>query len=363
MDSKSENKINKQKNFIIQFLYWGILLTSIIFVLIVTKPVLAPFVIAFIIAWILQKPIDKTVAKTHIPRVVISILFVVLFFALLALVFGICGTKVLAFLKEFSINIPDIFADVIVPKSQEIYNWIEKKSLASDPSILSILENVYTIMDHQMGAMINKISNMAISGISTVVTAVPSLLMKMLITVIATMFMTVDFKSIKSFLAKQIPDKFKSILEDARNYSGHTLFKCFISYIIIILLTFTELWIGLSLLKVPNAIIIAVVIAILDILPILGTGGVLIPWSICSALFGNITLSIGIIFLYLFITVVRNIVEPKLIGKQVGLHPIATLLSMLLGLHIFGFIGLFGFPITLSLLKNLNDRGIIHIFK
>ena len=100
-----------------------------------------------------------------------------------------------------------------------------------------------------------------------------------------------------------------------------------------------------------------------DILPVLGTGGIMIPWGIISLIMGKWVLGLGLLALYLIITVIRNIIEPKIVGHQVGLHPVVTLLSMLAGLQLFGIIGLFGFPITLSLLKNLNDRGVIHILK
>ena len=89
----------------------------------------------------------------------------------------------------------------------------------------------------------------------------------------------------------------------------------------------------------------------------------MIPWAIICFLLGNWKLGIGLLLLYLTITVIRNIIEPKIVGHQVGLHPVVTLASMLTGLQLFGVIGLFGFPITLSLLKYLNDREIIHIFK
>ena len=89
----------------------------------------------------------------------------------------------------------------------------------------------------------------------------------------------------------------------------------------------------------------------------------MIPWGIVCLIMGKWVLGFGLLILYVIITVIRNIIEPKLVGHQVGLHPVVTLLSMLLGLQFFGLIGLFGFPITLSLVKNLNDRGVIHIFK
>lgn len=100
-----------------------------------------------------------------------------------------------------------------------------------------------------------------------------------------------------------------------------------------------------------------------NILPVLGTGTVLIPWSIIHIMTGNYSMAAGIFILYLVITVIRNIVEPKLIGKQMELHPVITLASMLTGLKFFGIWGLFGLPIGISFLKKLNSNGIIHIFK
>ena len=128
-------------------------------------------------------------------------------------------------------------------------------------------------------------------------------------------------------------------------------------------ITFIELSIGLTILRIDNAILIAFLISIFDILPVLGTGGIMIPWTVLTAIQGDYTMAIGLLCVYLVVTVIRNILEPKIVGSQVGLHPLVTLMSMFVGAQILGVFGLFGLPITLSLLKNLNDKGTIHIFK
>ena len=89
----------------------------------------------------------------------------------------------------------------------------------------------------------------------------------------------------------------------------------------------------------------------------------MIPWSIIALLYGNYTIGIGVAVLYIIITIIRNIIEPKLVGQQVGLHPVVTLISMFVGLHFLGFIGMLGLPITIALLRYLNDKGIVEIFK
>ncbi len=113
------------------------------------------------------------------------------------------------------------------------------------------------------------------------------------------------------------------------------------------LITFFELWIGLSVLKIKNAYLWALVIALIDFLPVLGTGAVMIPWAIYCALSGNTALAAGLAVLYLVITVVRNFVEPKIVSQQIGINPLFTLFSMYLGLKLFGGAGLVIFPIIL----------------
>ena len=100
-----------------------------------------------------------------------------------------------------------------------------------------------------------------------------------------------------------------------------------------------------------------------DILPAVGTGGIIIPWGIIAMVLGDIPFGIGMLALYLIVTVIRNTLEPKIVGEQVGLHPVATLMAMFLGTKLMGIVGLFGFPIGLVILKKLNDSGKIKLFK
>ena len=109
--------------------------------------------------------------------------------------------------------------------------------------------------------------------------------------------------------------------------------------------------------------LVAFCTAIFDILPVLGTGGIMIPWAVLTAVSGNYILGLKLAGVYVVVTVVRNIIEPKIVGGQLGLHPIVTLTSMFVGVQLLGVVGLFGFPIGLSLLRYLNDHGVIRILK
>ena len=128
-------------------------------------------------------------------------------------------------------------------------------------------------------------------------------------------------------------------------------------------ITFVELSVGLKMIGLKHAVMIAFIISVFDILPVLGTGGIMIPWAIAAAVAGRYTLAIELAVIYLVITVIRNIIEPKIVGSQLGLHPVVTLASMFVGVQLIGVAGLFGFPILLSLLRYLNKNGTVNLFK
>ena len=126
-----------------------------------------------------------------------------------------------------------------------------------------------------------------------------------------------------------------------------SVFKLIKGYGILMLMTFLELLAGFLILRVKYALLLSLLIAVIDILPVLGTGTVLIPWGIAGLILKNTALGIGILVLYAVITVIRNFAEPKIIGKQIGINPLFTLLSMFIGIKLLGFAGVIIFPTAL----------------
>ena len=94
-----------------------------------------------------------------------------------------------------------------------------------------------------------------------------------------------------------------------------------------------------------------------------GVSLILIPWSIVSFINGDFMRGVILIVTYGVIAIVRNILEPKLVGSQIGLPPIATLLAMYIGFSAVGILGMALFPIGLIMLKHLNDRGYVKLWR
>ena len=122
------------------------------------------------------------------------------------------------------------------------------------------------------------------------------------------------------------------------------------------LLTFAEIFIGLSILKVNYALLLAILIAVVDILPLIGTGTILIPWAIFSFITGNAGLGSGLLVLYGIVLIIRQLAEPKIVGSSIGLHPLATLAAVYLGIKFAGFIGIFIGPIVALCIKGLGKE-------
>ena len=141
-----------------------------------------------------------------------------------------------------------------------------------------------------------------------------------------------------------------------------TIRRFVIAYAKIMTLTFIELTIGLSIMGINNAVVIAFLISVFDVIPVLGTGGIMIPWIIICFLNQQLKTAIGLLIIYLIVTLIRNIIEPKIVGHQIGLHPLLMLLCMYLGAKLFGFLGIITLPVLIMIIINLNDSGIIHLY-
>ena len=184
-----------------------------------------------------------------------------------------------------------------------------------------------------------------------------------LISVISTFFISSDYENIVAFIIRQLPEHYQGMLKDIKEYTVSTLGQYGKSYLLIMTITFCELSVGLWLLGVENFAIIALITAVFDIIPVCGSGGVLIPWSIFSLVQGRFPFGVGMLIVYAIISVIRQVIEPKIIGEQVGLPAVVTLMAMFLGVKFMGVAGIFVFPIALVIIKRLNDSGKIKFFK
>lgn len=322
-----------------------------------------PFVIAFIVASLLRPLINLITRKTRIRRNFVSIAIVILFYALLIFLVTLLGVRIVSALSTFIGGLPDIYTTSIQPTLNSIMQWFTDLVERMDPSLVQTIEDAIPDVLRSIGTAVTNISVSLVGWLSGFLTSIPNFLIKTIFAIMSTIFIASDYSKISHFIAIQFSDKTRQMVRNIREQLGKTVFSYIKSYAIILLITFVELSLGFTIIGIKQAFLIGAMIAIFDILPVVGSAVVLIPWGIIALIQGDIKRGLGLLVLTVIITVIRNIIEPRIVGQQVGLHPLVTLMSMVIGVYLFGGIGILALPVTVAIIAALNRAGTISLFK
>lgn len=355
--------VEKMRAFIIKFLFYCIILGLGYAGLKYILPLLMPFIIGFFFAFILRPLVNRTTRNNSINRKAASILILIVFYIVLTAITMILSSRLAILIRTLVLAIPDVYNDVFQPAIATLQDLLENLLQGINPTFGQSVETVGDSLLSALSEGITTLSGWALGHATSFASALPSAVVKVLMTIISSFFFMADYDMIARFLVRQLSEEKRELLLKVKSKGIDVLFKFGRAYAILMSLTFCEVFVGLLLLRVDNALLIAFVTAIVDILPILGTGTILIPWGIAMLLLGKYPLGIGLLILYAIITVVRQTLEPRVVGSQIGLYPLVTLACMFVGTYLFGILGLFGLPIIATVLVQLDRSGDIKLFR
>ncbi|MBH1940052.1 sporulation integral membrane protein YtvI [Mobilitalea sibirica] len=350
--------LEKQKAFIIHVVYITFILGLGYIGIKYLLPLLMPFVIGIIIAVTFRRLIDLLEKKLHIKRSIVAILVLIIFYAIVSLLVSMIGVKIFTFLQDLFGRLPKLYDKNIGPAFRRAADNL----ILQYPGIEEYLKNFIVEINNTIFSFVSDASSSVIGMITGLAGQIPSILIKLIFTIVSSFFFTVDYYRITDFAIRQFKGERREMILRLKDNGIGTLGKFFRAYAAIISITFLELSIGFWILGIPSPFLFGALIAVIDVLPILGTGAVLLPWSVISFLMGNTKIGFGILILYIIITVVRQAIEPKIVGQQIGLHPVLTLVLMFVGVQLMGILGLLLLPIIATIIKKLNDEGTIHLF-
>jgi len=308
----------------------------------------APFIIAFLISFAMEPVIKFLMKKTRLARKHSALITLLLFLCTAGSLITILIIKLVSELKSAYEMIDQYYAIInqsytkFMDKVTDFYDWLPAELTANLGALLS--ETTKFIAD-----LLSKI----IKGAVTTAISLPQALIFILVTILSTYFLTSDRDRIYNALKSQLPSSWVSKIQTIKNDMFSALFGYIRAQLIIMAITFTELCIGFSVIGINQPMLLALLISIFDALPILGTGGILTPWAAYMLIIGEIRMGISLLALYLIVLIVRQLIEPRVLGDQIGIHPLVTLISMYEGLQIFGVGGLIIGPITMLLLRNI----------
>lgn len=186
--------------------------------------------------------------------------------------------------------------------------------------------------------------------ISAILSSLPLAMFFVVVLMLASYYLTTDRERIFNGLYRVLPNRIVEEIHYLRHRTGDCLGQYMKAALVLLMITFGELFLGFTLLGIRYSLTLAALIAVIDFFPILGTGTVMIPWAIFRVLSADVKTAIGLLVLWALITAVRQVIEPRVIGKKMGLHPFHALASMYFGFSLFGFTGLILAPLAVTVL-------------
>ena len=349
--------VSKRRRFLINLLYWVAILAIVYLCFRYLLKLLMPFVIALLVAWLLR-PICRWYGKKNLHgqlHTALVVATVLIFYLIIGGLITMILINVGANIAQRLSGLPALYTQTIEPGLSELYASAEELVSRFDPRLEAVVNRVMPEIISSLGSAVSRFSVTAVTKLTSLATSIPNALLNAAICIISTIFMATTFEAIIRFLKKNLPDKVTETAGYVVKSFRNVIMKYGISYLIIMLMTFGEIAIGLLIIGKPHALLIAALIAVFDIFPIVGAGLILLPWTVITFIQGNVLQGIGMAVLYVVVIIVRQIMEPRIVGRQVGLPPLVTLACMFVGTSLFGGVGLFGLPILAAILTNLND--------
>lgn len=353
----------KRKIFLINFAFFALIFALSVVLVRYALPALFPFVVAYIVTVLLLPLVKLINSKLKINRRILSVVLVILFYGTIGVIVIWLLVELVSFATDKIKDLPAFFQSQVRPFLVNLFDEIQEMLYNLDPDIAIDFDATANSLISSLGSTVMSISGNIVGKLTDFAVSVPSFLLNIVIMIIATIFLLVDYDSIGAFITRQLSDKANDLLHNIRSHLGKVLKKYLLSYSLIMLITFVEIFAGLSIIGFKYSGLIAALIAIFDILPVVGSGLVIVPWAIICIIIGDVGAGIGLFVLWAVLCVVRQIIEPKIVGNSVGMHPFLTLFAMLAGNFIYGGIGILLLPLTVALCQSLNTAEVIHIYK
>ena len=327
--------------------------------------ILLPFLIAYAVGALVYPLSVRTAKVLHLPQKLCAAIYVVLFLAAI----GCLAFWGINHLTREAQNLLERLHDegdslsVAWQKTREALSDLPERfpflkkffgrgdGAATSSSTSDWLQSLLDKTLSGVGVKLSEMLGKALSG-------APSLLFGLLVTVMACFYFSMDHRRLEERMLSFLPPTVSERVGRVRAHAGRAVRAYARAYLLLFLLTFLESLIGLWILHRPYAFLIALGVAVVDLLPVFGAGTVLIPWALLLFLGGDPHTALGLLILYGVMTIVRQIAEPRLIGNSLGLHPVVSLFAVFVGWKLFGFVGMLLGPAVALFIKESQRKEV-----
>lgn len=332
-------------------LYYAALGAAAFFCVRYLLPWLLPFILGAGLAALLHPFSLRTAKRMHLQEKTASIFVIVGFYLV---VVGTALTFIAILLAqgyELLLRLPELYAQAIEPMISRVQDGFYSTAQHFFPEA----SRVGTLAEAASGTLRQAAvdgSSFLVAKLAAMAARLPHLLLTLLFTVMISLLTAAGYDMMSNFIREVIPPSASVFTRRLQSFLRETLWQYVRAYTILMAVTFLELAVGLWLMDFSYVLPVAATIALVDLLPILGCGTVLVPWGLFLLAGGDPAGGAGLLILYGIIALVRAVLEPRIVGGHLGLHPVATITAMYAGLQIGGLAGMLIAPMAvLAILK------------
>lgn len=324
-------------------------------------PLAGPFLIAFAAAAAMEPAVGK-LSRRGVPRSLAAGIVTILALLILGILLSLTVTNSVNALMTFAKRTPDLLETLsasLTDLQQRLLGLIRQAPEGVVEQLTIALEAVA----NELYAVPAWLSEKLLGLVAGVAKRSPDLLLFTATTAIGIYFFSASYRDIMDFVQRQLPPKTRKKARHAwaelrSACGGYLKVQCKLVGV-----TFVELWLLFLLMGQSRPLFLAVIVALVDALPVLGAGTVLIPWAVYGLIIGSTAQAVELLVGYAVISAVRNMIQAKLMGDQLGLHPVVSLICIYVGWKLAGFAGMLILPIAAVVLQQLNNLGIVRLWK
>ncbi len=328
------------------------LLVTWLFVLAV--PLCWPFILAALFSMILMPLVrlcKRGTSRLHIPCWLITLVAMILLFGVLGVGLSLLVHRLLRELASLARSAPSFvgwLSDTALPYLRGVY---QQYSDVLPASIIDVINRSLSSLGDSAVKAAGSLSAALTSGAVNAATSIPGILLSIVLTIMGTFYMTVDHDRILDFFRRTFPKSVQRHSILLKNNLFRSLFGQIKSQLTVSLIIMIFLVVAFTLYGVKYGLLFGVLIGAADALPVIGAGLFLIPWSLVEFVLGNVSDGIFFAAAYIGTVLIRQVFEPRIVGANLGLYPLATMIAMFAGFQIMGVLGLIVGPILLNILK------------
>lgn len=349
----------------IRFIIVSLAIISLFIISYYVLPLIYPFLIGIIFALIFNPLVQLLEKRAKFPRWLSATLAILLLLALLVTLVVLVAIEIASEITKLQQTLPGQIEEYMIELQDFImsdlvafYDQFTAFYSSLDPEVQRNIQSQVETFSERVVEFVQNAITALFNGVFVFIGAIPTMATAFIISLLASFFISKDWPKLRVKFIDLVPDFILSrsggVLKDLRK----AIFGFVKAQITLISITFVIVLIGFIVLRVEYAFTLALVIGIVDLLPYLGTGLVFVPWIIYLFINGEYTMVIGLSILYGIAVVQRQMMEPKILGTNVGLDPLLTLIALFVGFQLFGLLGLIIGPVAMVIISALHRAGV-----